>query len=95
MSTHMICFAALCTLSLADVVTTLKALARGGHEANPMMAWAMGKLGALGALVVLKALLLVPGYYCLLQVPLAALIGMLVFYVAIVANNLRCLSKLK
>lgn len=32
-------------VQVADVVTTIIALRKGGREANPLLAWAMDKLG--------------------------------------------------
>ncbi|MCK9513573.1 MAG: DUF5658 family protein [Pigmentiphaga sp.] len=41
---------------IADVLTTLRALRRGGIEANPVIRWMMGRLGRYGWVVVKLAI---------------------------------------
>lgn len=43
-----IALALLALLQAADVITTIGALKRGAREANPIIAWMMGKLGDYG-----------------------------------------------
>lgn len=68
-------FAALALASLLDALTTIYALRQPGmREANPVMRWAMGKLGIIPALLVIKLIPLVSLLYALqekiLTVPL-------------------------
>ena len=44
----------LTALQVADAFLTVKILKGGGQELNPVMRWAMGKLGVVNALAALK-----------------------------------------
>ena len=48
----------LVALNLGDVFSTGKAMAAGGHEANPLAAWVLGNASGLTGLLLSKALLL-------------------------------------
>jgi len=48
----------LMALNLGDVFSTGRAMAAGGHEANPLAAWVLGNASGLTGLLLSKALLL-------------------------------------
>ena len=47
---------------LADIITTERALRRGGREANPVVAWFMRKLGGRGWIIAKALLTAAAGY---------------------------------
>lgn len=82
-------FVLLVLLQAGDVYTTNRILANGGREANPVIAWVMGKLGRYWWLskvaVMLPIALLVwlsPGYHTLM-----ALLFMVILYLWVVWHN--------
>jgi hypothetical protein len=86
-----ILFAAVALLQILDVITTIRAFKRGAKEANKIMAWLMGKIGVVPALIATKtafiAVLLVAIIYApssFLGAVLAATCG---FYAWIVYRN--------
>jgi hypothetical protein len=52
--------AAIALLQAADVVTTVRALAAGADEVNPVGRWLFGRFGTLPASIALKLLLTAP-----------------------------------
>jgi len=81
----------LAALQVADALTTIKALALGGREANPVIRAAMDLLGVKPALV-LKGVVVVGTAW---HMPVEFLQGMMAIYIAVVAWNLRVIRKLK
>ena len=80
-------------LQLGDWYTTRTAINSGkGHEANPVAAWLMGKIGMDGYLAIKAGVLTVLGY--LIGIASLYTLGALVaFYVAVVTNNWRISSQ--
>lgn len=85
--------AALIALQVADAVTTLACLRRGGTERNPLLAAAMFAIGTVPALLLAKALLI--GVAVLLLGYPVALAVICAVYAVVVINNLRVLRHLK
>lgn len=80
----------LALLQVADAVTTLKVLALGGREMNPVMAKLFDRFGAKPVLVLKAAAVSAVGLW-LTDYP--AVIGLVIaFYVVVVANNLIALK---
>lgn len=76
-----------CVLQVLDTYMTYKLLASGvAHEANPVMAWFMEKIGTLSGMIVPKALLVV--FLGVFALPYPWLLGILcVLYVWVVVHN--------
>jgi hypothetical protein len=85
---------ALLFLLLADVVTTLAILKKGGSEANPAMKSLMDRMGVVPALVVSHGLLAAAVVWCPLFSDFFVLGVGLVVYGAVFVNNLNVLRKL-
>lgn len=83
-------YLALVVLQLADVATTYYIIrTKIGHEANPIMAWLMNKLGLVAGLLLPKAVLATV-LYALVQlrgIPIWALLVALALYVWVIFNN--------
>ena len=83
-------YLALVALQLADVATTFYIIrTKIGHEANPIMAWLMDKLGLVAGLLLPKAALATV-LYALVQlhgIPNWALLVVLALYVWVILNN--------
>jgi len=94
MNSNEILFFALVGLNVLDVYTTMQILKQGGRELNPLMAWLMGKIGPLPAMLALKVPLLVAMGLMLTDVPPWMLLALLALYVFVVANNLRVIWRL-
>ena len=79
--------ALLVILSVADILTTNRILARGGHEANPFMAWLMAILGPqwmvakVLATAVIAFWLVADWEHRLAKVAMAAAIGLSMLFV--------------
>lgn len=89
-----ILFAIVVILQVLDSCSTIKALSKPGiREANPALAWLMGKIGIVLALVLIKGLLVVIIAAAIYWYPsgslTTALAGIVVVYVAVVINNFR------
>lgn len=80
-------------LQLADTLTTLAILDRGGCELNPLMRGLFDDLGAPFALVLTKSGLVILAVFGLADAPwiVAALC---LFYVGVVINNLLVMRRL-
>lgn len=82
----------ICALQVGDWWTTRTALAQGGRELNPVMAWLMCLIGVDAALIVMKAL--VGGYAIYLALAFDGLFAVLALvmiaavYAMIVAHNM-------
>lgn len=74
-----------------DVWSTLRALAAGGQEANPIARWFMAQLGHAPGLIVLKALLCLCQWLLLPHMPAGQVLWVLwainAFYAVVVVNN--------
>ncbi len=75
-------------LQVADVITTRKALARGGREANPIVAWLMRRFGErwvvvkCGGGLIAGVILMGTGAVFILWLVCA-------FYLLVILNNIR------
>ena len=83
-------------LQLADAGTTLAVLRGGGREANPVMRWAFGRIGAAPALALIK-LALIALCAALISRPFAAEVtaALSALYTYVVINNLLVLKDLQ
>ncbi|MBW2081674.1 MAG: hypothetical protein JRF46_01115 [Deltaproteobacteria bacterium] len=94
-------FLELVVLNIADIVTTIEAISRGGRELNPFMRRLMGRLGTGGALGLVKFIalalimllvLFVPAPYDVyVTVLLLVLCG---YYAIILVNNFSVIRRL-
>lgn len=91
--TSLAIFAAVCLLNIADIYTTMRILAAGGREVNPVMAWLMGALGTVPALIGIKVLALGVAYAYLAAAPMWSLAALLLVYVAVLTNNVIQMRK--
>lgn len=84
-------FCTLSVLQVGDVVTTNRVLARGGREANPIMAWVMARLGGYWWLSKVAIILLLG--VALWQMPAypatLILIGLNALYLWVIWHNAR------
>jgi len=94
MTSAVLLFLIFVALNLADSYTTLRILRQGGRELNPFMAWAIKHAGAPQALFTVKAFVLVLVWHFLPLLPVWAMPAYCLFYVAVVANNIRVLQKI-
>ena len=87
--------AAIAILQGLDIETTYRALTKGqgNYEANKLMAWLMGKLGMLPALLLTKAIMLIMLTGAILWAPSRLLTivlgGIILLYAVVVINNFR------
>ena len=77
-------------LQLLDWYTTRTILKNGGYEQNPVMAFVFQHLNIDVALAIKSAMLGVLGYYIGLLYPLA-LVGLVIFYLAVIFHNWKSL----
>lgn len=85
--------AAIIILQVIDVLTTRYLLQKkGAREANPIMNWAMKKIGFWPALLGLKGIFV--AYVLLMPMPYYLEIGILLMYMAVVANNFWLVKRL-
>lgn len=85
--------AAIVILQVLDILTTYYLVEkRGMREGNPIMNWAMQRLGFWPALLGIKGIF-VAGVLTV-PVPYYVEIGIIALYVAVVANNLRLVKGL-
>ena len=89
-----ILFAIVVILQVLDSYSTIRALKKPGvSEANPALAWLMGKIGIVAALVLIKGLLCVIIAAAIYWYPsgylMGVLVGIVVVYAAVVINNFR------
>lgn len=82
-------------LQLVDAGTTVAILKKGGKEMNPLLDKFMKKIGAVPALVVVKAAILAFLYFIGPAVSPQILVIALLGYVAVIGNNLYQLKKFK
>lgn len=80
-------FALFATLQIADVMLTLRILARGGSELNPIMRWVFRRVGPVVGLATFKLALLVLVFVALPWVPVWLLVVMCAGYALIVGHN--------
>lgn len=85
--------AAIVILQVLDILTTYYLVEkRGMREGNPIMNWAMQRLGFWPALLGIKGIF-VAGVLTV-AVPYYVEVGIMALYVAVVANNLRLVKGL-
>jgi len=89
-------FALLVLLCIGDIYTTTRALRLGGKEANPLMRWAIDRLGALPALLLTKGATLAL-LWSQIDHPWAmyALPVLCAFYAWVVAHNVEQVKRLE
>lgn len=75
------------TLQFADAALTLRILARGGAELNPIMCWVFRRVGACVGLATVKLALLVIVFVALPWLPVWLLVVMCAGYALIVGHN--------
>ena len=85
--------AAIVILQVLDILTTYYLVEkRGMREGNPIMNWAMQKIGFWPALLGLKGIFV--AYVLIIPMPYYLEIGILLMYLAVVANNLWLVKRL-
>jgi hypothetical protein len=82
---------ALIVLQVADLITTLYVLKRGGKELNPLLAGLQPYLGRDGA--ILAAKVGVVAVVLLIPMPQWVLAGLTLLYAAVVIHNVRQIVK--
>lgn len=85
--------AAILLLQIADILTTYHLVYKKGmREANPIMNWAMKKLGFWPALLILKGIFV--AYVLTIPMPYYVEIAILIMYLVVVGNNLWLVRRL-
>jgi hypothetical protein len=84
----------LVTLQALDAVTTYRVLQAGGVERNPVAKAVMDKLGAVPAMLLIKAIVIGAFVYAFADIPLVALIAACAYSAWVVVNNIQVLRKL-
>lgn len=87
---------ALILLQVADAISTILVLRSGGREKNPIIAWCMGKIGVIPALLATKIPLTAAAVWALQQHSIATYVfaPVLALYAWAVWNNFRVYRKL-
>lgn len=80
-------FALFAALQIADVVLTLRILARGGIELNPVMRWVFRRVGPVVGLATIKLALLVIVFVALPWLPVWLLVLLCAGYAFVVGHN--------
>ena len=93
MTFNEILFALLVCLNLFDVYTTVRVLRQGGTEMNPVMAWAMDKVGVIPGLLIPKIVVLGAMGFYLEELPSMVMFGLCCFYVLLVLHNYEKIQK--
>ena len=88
-----ILFLTFVALQIADAVTTVKILIKGGRELNPVMRWIFDRLGAFNGLAITKAGIILLFYSVKDVMPIWAYVLMIGIYSYVVAHNLVQLKK--
>ena len=88
-------FLILVALQLADIYTTLRAIKLGAVETNTLVHKLMGIFGLKEGLLLVKIAAMIPLWVFRDLTPLWAWIALIVFYVAVIWNNLGVIRKLK
>lgn len=78
----------LAVLQVADALTTLKILAKGGRELNPVMDWLFKRMDATTALFLVKSLIIAIFWIWLDQVPVWAFAVVCGLTAAVVYHNI-------
>lgn len=85
----------LLALQLADAITTVLFIQKGGYERNPFIAWVMERIGVIPALMAVKiplcAVLVWANKYPEVQWVFA---GAIALYVWVVWNNIKVIRRL-
>ena len=89
----MIPFYLLIALQVADIVTTIIALRGQAHEANPLLARLMEKIGVVPALLLIKCAFITFLWYYQALLPVELLWALCAFYVWIVWGNVQTIRK--
>lgn len=82
-------------LQLADAVTTIIVLDKGGREANPVMNWLFDKFEVIPTFIITKGVVIALFWYYSEAIPLAVWLAMIAFYSWVVYNNLGIIEKLQ
>lgn len=81
---------ALGLLQLADIVTTLKLLGKGGRELNPFLRWLFEQIGTVPALIAVKSVFMAAVYMARDIPQVEWLMWLLIaFYLLIFWNNMK------
>ena len=80
-------------LQVADGMTTLHILARGGKELNPAMRWIFEQIGTLNGVFITKTLLVIVFWMFYDYIPIWAFAAMCGLYAAVVYHNVNELRK--
>lgn len=84
---------AILLLQIADIATTYHLVHKSGmREGNPIMNWLMQRIGFWPALLGLKGIFV--AYVLIIPMPYYLEIGILLMYLAVVANNLWLVKRL-
>jgi choline-glycine betaine transporter len=79
-------------VQIADVITTVRAIAAGASEGNPLIAGVMKKIGVIPSLIIVKVFVICAvgiGFYFLPYWLLSAFLGVgSAVYIAVVVNNI-------
>lgn len=85
-------------LNVADIITTIRAINLGGVEANPVIRWAMARIGSAWGIIIPKVLILPLIYFALLSLPVHApyiLALLCLVYILININNIKQMLRLR
>jgi hypothetical protein len=91
----LILFGIFVVLQALDALLTLHILSRGGRELNPVMAWAMDRVGPATALATMKLALVVAVFAVLPWLPVWTLIVLCLAYTAIAVWNRYQLERMR
>lgn len=80
-------------LQFADAFTTMKILARGGSELNPIMAWVFKHFGVMSGLFMVKAPIVAFFAYFLDLIQMWLMIVVCAVYAWVVYHNVKQLQK--
>lgn len=83
----------LIALQVADIITTIIALRGPAHEANPIVAWFIAKIGLVPGLIVTKGLAIAFFWYFQAQIPEVVFMLLCAFYVYIIYHNVQTIQK--
>lgn len=86
-------FYLLIALQVADIITTIIALRGPAHEANPLLARLMDKIGVVPTLILVKGAAISFFWYYQALLPNPLMWALCAFYVWIVFNNVKVIRK--
>lgn len=79
----------LCCLVIADGILTYEILCRGGKELNPVVRWAIEKLGIVEGLVLTRMVLVLVFIVSVQSMPAWGFFALIVFYAFVIAHNAK------